>query len=185
MTYAKAKERAIALPEPIVVTFSVRDPESINRKYGRGVLRNGVKAMFTNPAVKAFEDRVTSEAWFAIVSDPLWPHDPWQSAAVTVSYQLYDCGFDGQSCIKSVCDALENVAYRNDRIVTVGTLPPPIKDGRGRRIEIRLELHAIFDEETIRALQLAVLKRRANSSKRASARPQKRHTKQRKPRFIA
>lgn len=154
---SKATKTQGRMTEPIAtIAFCVRDPESINRKYGRRKLANGGKGLFTNKIVKEFENRVREQARVAVRASATWPNDPYRVARARVTYQIFDTNHDADAPQKLIRDALEGIAYHRDKRVSNGATEEPIRDGKGRRVEIVVELLELRSPENAEALRLDV-----------------------------
>ena len=160
--------------EPIaVLTFTVRDPVSVNRAYsprkGKG------RGLMLNPVVRRFKELVALSALNARASRPavgdFWPSNPWRVKKARLSYQLYTYRGDVDGPRKGVRDALEGILYVNDKHVSDGAceLPLPIGD---KRIEITVELLEVISEveakELQRTTEAAQAKRRAAAVRKKS-----------------
>jgi hypothetical protein len=133
------------------VEFWVRDPVSVNRMYRfrRPGERQGDR--FLTEEAREFKERVGQQ--FALArATTSWPLDPWRVAHVTLGYDLYDWAGDTDSPCKPIRDALQGLAFPNDRIVADGGHPRVVKDGNGRRVRVWLELHELFTPITAAAL---------------------------------
>lgn len=151
----------------ISITFTVRDPISVNRMYGKS---HKIRRMFITSEGRAFKHRVIAAAMLARANSA-WPADPFVVAKARVSYDLYDYRGDTDGPAKAVRDCLEKVLYMNDRTVEDGPHPLPVKDGQGRRIVITVELleqrtpeQAEAERQKHRAREAANAKRRAKAT---------------------
>lgn len=171
----RGKPPVAEVTEPIVtLCFAVSEPVSINRTYGnrKAIVDpsdpnapkfGGGRGQFKTRVGKAFALRLRSAA-IAARGVSTWPANPWRARRVEIGYQLFDVQLDADAPRKAIRDAFERILYINDRIVDDGPSKIPIKDGKGRRVEICVKLLEIISDVDARKLQreteAAALKRR-------------------------
>ena len=147
----------------MTITFTVRNPISINRMYGnrRGL---GSKGRYLTAEGKAFKERIAAAA-LAMRQELLWPGNLWRIRRAELSYQLYDCRLDPDAPRKATKDALEGILYVNDRLVQDGRAPLPIQDGLGHRMVVTVEILDLIPDTEAHHLEakttLAAIKRKA------------------------
>ena len=126
--------------ELLSVTFVVERPLSTNAYYARG---KGKRLFVTRPG-QEFRARIEAAALIAR------QHSSWpaldQIACVEISYQLYDYRGDTDGPRKILRDACEGILYENDRIVQDGRAPLPIRDGKGKRVEVTVQVVRLKEE---------------------------------------
>ena len=157
---------------PIVtLRFTVNDPVGINGAYGmRKSEKGGRGQQYLRKPAAQFKEAVaigalTARFW-------LWPcANLWRAARVRVSYQLYDSNLDADGPRKLIRDALEGILYVNDRVVDDGPAARSIKDGKGRRVEIVVDLLEMVSNEEADRLHFEYT---VASVKRLQARDRKR-----------
>lgn len=121
------------------VKFTVRDPVTLNATYvRRGNWRPGTKGLALSNEARDFKARVAEQGMLA-KQNFLWPQLD-QIRRAELSMQLYDFKGDADGPRKSLRDALEGVLYLNDKIVQDGRSPLPIFDGKGKRVEITVDI---------------------------------------------
>ncbi len=127
-------------PFPLL-TFVVRDPISVNETYIRP--RNGGR-VFKSKNAKDFADRIREAALIAKQKGQ-WPALD-RLSCVELAYQLYDTKLDTDGPRKALRDACEGILYENDRIVQDGRAPLPIRDGKGKRVEVTVQVVRLKEE---------------------------------------
>jgi len=122
---------------------------------------------------KAFKHRVIAAAAIARANSD-WPADPFRVAKARVSYQLFDYKGDTDGPRKLIRDCLEGVLYVNDRIVEDGPAPLPVRDGRGRRVLVTVDLLELRDEAEAERERVNHRERVLRNAKRRAAIARKR-----------
>ena len=158
--------------EPLVtLRFVVSNPVGINGAYGmRKSVKGGRGQQYLRKPAAQFKDAVGMHALVQRTQSD-WPNNPWRAVHVRVSYQLYDSRLDADACRKLVRDALEGILYANDRVVEDGPAARSIKDGKGRRVEIVVDLLEMVSNEEADRLHFEYT---VASVKRLQARDRKR-----------
>lgn len=149
----------------MTLQFTVREPISTNRAYGRTERKDnaagpfgGRRGFFVTDKGGRFKSALQSAALAArSISD--WPVDPWRVARARVSYQLFDYRGDVDGPRKLIKDSFERILYQNDRVVEDGPAPLPIRDGRGKRVVVTVELLLWRSVEEAHRLRLAAERR--------------------------
>jgi hypothetical protein len=152
------------MPEVIaVVTFTVRDPVSVNAAYARSRGAGGDRHL--TRAGREFKQRVAAEAIVAR-QEAGWPPAVTVNHA-RVSYELFDYRGDTDGPCKLAKDALEGILYANDRVAEDGPHRRPVKDGLGKRIVMTVEVLAVVDAATVREREEVALRRKSSRVRRA------------------
>jgi hypothetical protein len=152
--------REARVDSPKSVSFTVSRPISINRMYGRGRMVRGQRGLYLTPEGKAFKGRIILAALEARQRSE-WPRNLWRIRKAELSFQLYDFRGDTDGPRKATKDALEGILYVNDRLVQDGPAPLPIRDGKGARMVVTVEILELIDDDEARVLEERLIRLRA------------------------
>ncbi len=157
MSSADAPWHQDLAPALLSVRFTVSEPVPVNRKYGRRERAadggfGGKTGLFTRPEAARFETAIGHAALAARSRCLGWPTDPLRVVKARISYQLYDYAGDVDGIRKPLRDAIQRVLIDNDRYVEDGPATFPIADGRGRRVDVYVELLELRSAEAARAI---------------------------------